>query len=218
MRVLVVEDETELALSLSEGLTADGFQVLVAHDGAAGLAAVASWQPDVLVLDRDLPVLGGDAVCQALATAGSPTRILMLTAAASLDDRVAGLDLGADDYLGKPFAYVELLARLRALGRRGPGAEGPVLERAGLRVDTARRTAERDGRPVRLTPRELEVLEVLLAAEGGYVSTDNLIDQVWQGRQDRDRSVVKVAVRSLRAKLGTPAVIETATGHGYRIA
>lgn len=217
MRVLLVEDEIDLARSLAKGLTADGFRVEVAHDGASGLAAVAAGQPDVVILDRDLPVLSGDAVCQALVAARSPTRILMLTAAASIGDRVTGLDLGADDYLGKPFAYVELVARLRALGRRGAAHEEPVLERGDIRLDTNRRIAERAGRPLRLTPIQLAVLEVLLVADGGYVSVDAFLDDVWGGRRDRDRAVVKMAVHGLRTRLGAPPVIETGPRHGYRI-
>ncbi|WP_158375322.1 response regulator transcription factor [Cellulosimicrobium cellulans] len=217
MRVLVVEDEVDLALSLAEGLSAEGFQVEVAHEGAAGLARIASWQPDVVILDRDLPVLGGDAVCQALATVGSPTRILMLTAAATLHDRVAGLDLGADDYLGKPFAYVELLARIRALGRRVDLDDRQVYERAGVRLDAERRTVTRDGRAIQLTPLQLAVLTALLVADGGYVSVDELFADVWEGRSDRSRSVVKVAVHGLRVRLGHPEVIETTSGLGYRI-
>lgn len=218
MRVLVVEDEIDLAISLEEGLTADGFLVQVAHDGAAGLAAVAAWQPHVIVLDRALPVLGGDAVCEVLASVGNPTRILMLTASTSVLDRVEGLDLGADDYLGKPFAYVELLARIRALGRRVAPDGTRVYARSGIRLDARRHTAERDGRQIRLTPKELGVLLVLLAADGGYVSYDDLLDEVWEGRADRHRSVVKVAVHGLRSKLGSPPVIETGVGLGYRIA
>ncbi|GIG24984.1 response regulator transcription factor [Cellulomonas denverensis] len=217
MRVLLVEDEVDLAQSLAAGLSADGFTVEVAHDGAAGLAAVAAGQPEVLILDRDLPVISGDAVCQALVAAGSPTRILMLTAASSLDDRVNGLDLGADDYLAKPFAYVELVARIRALGRRAAAGEEPVLERGDLRLDSARRVVERAGRPVRLTPTQFAVLEVLLLANGGYVSVDELLEVVWDGRQDRDRSVVKMAVHGLRNRLGSPPLIETGPRHGYRI-
>lgn len=218
MRVVLVEDEPGLAASLAEGLRADGHRVAVAHDGAAGLAAVAAEQPDVVVLDRDLPVLGGDAVCRALVSTGNPARILMLTAAATVGDRVAGLDLGADDYLTKPFAYVELLARLRSLGRRGgTGSAAPVLERAGIRLDTTRRCAERDGRPLRLTPKELAVLEVLLVADGGYLTAEDLLDEAWEGRAERDRTVVKAAVYGLRGKLGTPSVVESSPGLGYRI-
>lgn len=216
--MLLVEDEVDLAASLAEGLAAEGYAVEVAHDGAAALAAVAARPPDVLVLDRDLPVLGGDAVCRALVGAGHPARILMLTAADSIGDRVEGLDLGADDYLTKPFAYLELLARLRALRRRGgDGGHGPVLERAGVRVDTVRRSVERDGRPVRLTPKELAVLEELLLADGGFVSAEDLLDTVWEDRYGRDRAVVKVVVHGLRSKLGLPPVVGSAVGHGYRI-
>lgn len=218
MRVVLVEDEPQLAASLADGLTADGYRVTVAHDGATGLAAVAAEQPDVVVLDRDLPVLGGDAVCRALVSAGNPARILMLTAAATVGDRVAGLDLGADDYLTKPFAYVELLARLRSLGRRGgTGSAAPVLERAGIRLDTTRRSAERDGRPLRLTPKELAVLEALLVADGGYLTAEDLLDEVWEGRAERDRAIVKAVVYGLRGKLGAPPVVESSPGLGYRV-
>lgn len=218
MRVLLIEDEPDLALAVAEGLGADGFTATIAHDGAQGLALVASQQPDVVVLDRDLPVLSGDAVCATLVAAGSPTRILMLTAAGTVRDRVTGLDLGADDYLVKPFAYVELLARVRALARRAGALSGTVLERGDLRVDTVRRTAERAGRPLRLTPRELSLLSVLLEADGGYVSVDELLAEVWDAPVGRDRAVVKVVVHTLRTKLGPPSVIETGPGHGYRIA
>lgn len=218
MRVLLVEDEVSLAESLADGLRHDGHQVSVVHDGAAALVAAGQGLFDVVVLDRDLPILSGDAVCQALAASSYDARILMLTAADSVSDRVEGLDLGADDYLVKPFAFVELLARLRALARRGGGARPVVLERSGIRVDTTRRLVERDGRPVRLTPKELEVLELLLQADGGFVAVDELLDAVWDGRFNRDRAVVKVVVYAIRGKLGLPSVIESAPGLGYRIA
>lgn len=218
MRVLLVEDEVDLTESLADGLAHDGYRVKVVHDGAAALIAAGEGQFDVVILDRDLPVLSGDAVCQALVAAGHTARILMLTAAATIADRVEGLDLGADDYLVKPFSFVELLARLRALDRRGTALRAPTLERSGIVVDTSRRVVERDGRPVRVTPKELEVLELLLRAEGGYVSADELLDAVWDGRFNRDRAVVKVVVYALRGKLGLPQVIESAPGFGYRVA
>lgn len=216
MRVLLVEDDHDLAVSLADGLARDGYAVERAGDGMSALAAAAARAPDLVILDRDLPVLSGDAVCEALA--GTGARILMLTAAGSVRDRVVGLDLGADDYLVKPFAYVELLARLRALLRRGGPDDGTVLERSGIRLDTVRRTAERDGTPLRLTPKELAVLEVLLAADGGWVTVDALLQGAWDDPLGRDRSVVKVAVRALRTRLGPPPVVESAVGLGYRVA
>lgn len=218
MRILLVEDEVSLAESLADGLIHDGHQVSVVHDGAAALVTAGGGNFDVVVLDRDLPILSGDAVCQALVASSYDARILMLTAASSISDRVEGLDLGADDYLVKPFSFVELLARLRALGRRGGISRSAVLERAGIRLDTTRRIVEREGRPVRLTPKELEVLELLLRADGGHVAVEDLLDTVWDGRFNRDRAVVKVVVYALRGKLGLPPIIESAPGLGYRIA
>ena len=217
MRVLLVEDEPELADVLADGLRREGYAVEVARDGAAALSSLAAADVDLMILDRDLPVLSGDAVCRALRDQGHPVRILMLTAAGTLDDRVAGLDLGADDYLPKPFAYVELLARLRALGRRAPAGSGTVREVAGVRVDTVRRIAERDGRPLALTRKEYGVLEALLAADGGWVDADELRDEVWDDGGLRSRGVVKAAVHTLRRKLGAPDPIESAPGLGYRI-
>lgn len=216
MRVLLVEDDRDLAASLADGLRRDGYTVEIADDGLSALSAAAARPPDLVVLDRQLPRLSGDAVCETLV--GTGTRILMLTAAGAVSDRVVGLDLGADDYLVKPFAYVELLARLRALARRDRTDDGTVLERAGIRLDTVRRTAERDGAPVRLTPKEMAVLEALLAADGGWVTPEELLMSAWEDPGGRDRSVVKVAVRSLRLRLGPPPVVQSAVGHGYRIA
>ncbi len=218
MRLLIVEDEADLAQVLADGLRHEGFGVDVAGDGASALALLGTTDVDVVVLDRDLPVLHGDAVCRALVAAGHPARILMLTASGTLSDRVAGLDLGADDYLAKPFAYVELVARIRALGRRGgTGGRGQILECEGVRLDPGRRIAERDGRPIRLTPKEMGVLEVLLQADGGVVTTSELLDEVWEDPLDRSRSIVKVVIFALRRKLGLPPVIHTDAGFGYRI-
>jgi len=218
VRLLIVEDEADLAQMLADGLRHEGFGVDVAGDGASALALLGTNDVDVVVLDRDLPVLHGDAVCRALVTAGHPARILMLTASGTVSDRVAGLDLGADDYLAKPFAYVELVARIRALGRRGgTGGRGQILECEGVRLDPDRRIAERDGRPIRLTPKEMGVREVLLQADGGVVTTSELLDEVWEEPLDRSRSIVKVVIFALRRKLGLPPVIHTDAGFGYRI-
>ena len=218
MRVLLVEDEVDLADTLAEGLRREGYLVDVARDGARALVLAGSADADVIVLDRDLPLLSGDAVCRTLIAQGYPARILMLTAAGTVGDRVAGFDLGADDYLAKPFAYLELLARIRALGRRKAGHEaGSVLEAGGIRIDPGRRLAERDGRPVRLTAKELGVLESLLAADGGYVTVDELLDEVWEEPGERTRGVVKIVVHTLRRKLGEPVAIDSAAGLGYRI-
>jgi DNA-binding response OmpR family regulator len=217
MRLLLVEDEVDLADTLADGLRREGYLVDVAHTGAAALAMAGAVDVDLVILDRDLPVLSGDAVCRTLVSQSYPARILMLTAAGTLGDRIEGLDLGADDYLAKPFAYLELLARIRALGRRGPTASNSMLEYAGVRLDMGRRIAERDGAPIRLTVKEFGVLESLLAATGGYVSAENLLDDVWDEPLERTRGVVKIVVHTLRRKLGEPAIIHSATGYGYRI-
>ncbi|WDZ90925.1 response regulator transcription factor [Nocardiopsis sp. HUAS JQ3] len=218
MRVLVVEDEPALAESVAEGLRGEGMAVDVCHDGDTGLEMACVHDYDVVVLDRDLPVLHGDQVCLRLVEdPGVEARVLMLTAAGGLEDRVEGLDLGADDYLAKPFAYAELLARVRALGRRSrPGAR-PRLSRAGLVVDTNRRTAFREGRELSLSPKELGVLEELLRADGAPVSTTHLVEKVWDAHLDPFSGVLKVVVHGLRRKLGAPPVIRTVPGHGYRV-
>ena len=217
MRVLLVEDQADLADTLADGLRREGYLVDVARDGAAALSLAATTDVDVIVLDRDLPVLHGDAVCRTLVAQQYPARILMLTAAGTLGDRVAGLDLGADDYLAKPFAYLELLARIRALGRRSGTASSAVLEHSGVRLDSSRRIAERDGHPVRLTLKEFGVLEALLGAGGGWITAEDLLDAVWDEPLDRTRGVVKIVVHTLRRKLGAPAVIQSAAGYGYRM-
>ncbi|MER8010890.1 response regulator transcription factor [Streptomyces sp. NPDC094149] len=218
MDVLLVEDEVELAGMLADGLRGEGMDVRVAHDGARALELTAASEFAVVVLDRDLPGISGDAVCRTLVSSGYPARILMLTAAGSVSDRVDGLTLGADDYLAKPFAYVELVARIHALGRRH-GAPGPptVLERKGVRLDTGRRLAERDSRPLALTRKELGVLEVLLLADGGIVTTRELLEQVWDPYLTPETTAVKVAVYQLRRKLGEPPLIETVPRFGYRL-
>ena len=215
MRVLVVEDHATLAGRIVQGLRQAGMAVDAAYDGAAALDAVAQTVYDVIVLDRDLPVVHGDRVCRAVAAAGGP-RILMLTAAAGVDDRVDGLELGADDYLGKPFAFVELVARVRALSRRAPSMP-PVLRRGDLTVDRARHRASRGSRPLSLTRKEFGVLETLLAADGALVSAEELLEHVWDASVDPFSNVVSVTMARLRRKLGDPPLIETVVGKGYRM-
>ncbi|MFT4050986.1 MAG: response regulator transcription factor [Microbacterium sp.] len=218
VRVLIVEDDPNLRTTLSDALAREGYRVDAVPDGAQALTLTAQNDIDVILLDRDLPLFSGDAVCKALVAAKYPARILMLTAAGTLSDRVRGLDLGADDYLSKPFAYVELSARLRALTRRDRDQDhDPLLTAGDLILDTTRRTAERAGRPLRLTPKELDVLELLIRADGGFLTVDQLLDAVWEDPHDRTRGVVKVLVYSLRKKLGFPGIVGHEPGHGYRI-
>ncbi|NUU25293.1 MAG: response regulator transcription factor [Streptomycetaceae bacterium] len=218
MKVLIVEDEAEMADMLADGLRAQGFSVDVARDGARALERAAASDYDVVVLDRDLPVLHGDAVCRTLVVTRNSARILMLTASGTVSDRVEGLNLGADDYLAKPFAYTELVARIHALVRRGgPQRGGTVLEGRGVVLDTQRHLAERDGRPLRLSPKEMLILELLLAADGGVVTHADLLDEAWEEAVDPRSSVVKVAIHGLRRKLGDPPLIEAVPGIGYRL-
>ncbi|MFI8425864.1 response regulator transcription factor [Streptomyces sp. NPDC085479] len=218
MRVLVVEDEAFLAEMIAEGLRRDALAVDVAGDGLEALRKLQLGEYDVLVLDRDLPGMHGDDVCRRVVEQRLMTRVLMLTAAGTVRDRVEGLGLGADDYLAKPFAYDELLARVLALGRRARPALPPVLERAGIVLDTARRQASRDGRRLHLSPKEFGVLEELLRAEGAVVSGEDLIEQVWEEHTSYRTNAVRVTLSKLRAKLGEPPVVETVPGAGYRIA
>jgi DNA-binding response OmpR family regulator len=215
MRVLVVEDHVTLAARIGEGLRDAGLAVDVVHDGAAALTAAADTAYDVIVLDRDLPVLHGDQVCRSLA-ARDGARILMLTAAAEVDDRVDGLELGADDYLGKPFAFHELVARVRALARRAPSAP-PVVHRGDLAVDRARHRATRAGHCLPLTRKEFGVLEMLIAADGAVVSAEELLEHVWDAHVDPFSNIVSVTLTRLRRKLGAPPLIETVVGRGYRL-
>ncbi len=214
MRVLVVEDHETLAGRIAQGLRQAGMAVDAVHDGAAALDAVALTLYDVIVLDRDLPVVHGDRVCRTVA--GSGPRILMLTAAAHVDDRIDGLELGADDYLGKPFVFAELVARVRALSRREP-ASPPVLRHGDLAIDRARHRAARSERPLSLTKKEFGVLELLLAADGAVVSAEELLEHVWDANLDPFSNVVSVTMTRLRRKLGDPPLIETVIGKGYRI-
>jgi DNA-binding response OmpR family regulator len=215
MRVLVVEDHATLAARIGEGLRDAGMAVDVVHDGAAALTGVGETTYDVVVLDRDLPLVHGDQVCRTLAAAAGP-RILMLTAASAVDDRVAGLELGADDYLGKPFAFQELIARVRALARRTPSAP-PVVRRGDLTLDRARHRVTRGERALSLTRKEFGVLEMLLAADGAVVSAEELLEHVWDANADPFSNIVSVTLARLRRKLGAPPVIETLVGQGYRM-
>ena len=217
MRVLVVEDQKELATTIAVGLRREGMAVDIAFDGQDGLRQSARESYDVILLDRDLPKLHGDDVCRALIARGASVRILMLTAADTIENRVDGLGLGADDYLPKPFAFAELVARIRALARRGRPVAVPVVARGDIRLDTVRRVATRDGRRLDLSPKELDVLEVLLAADGAPVSTRQLLARSWDQYADRQGNVVKVTINRLRRKLGDPPVIETIPNSGYRI-
>ena len=218
MRVLVVEDEVPLADAVARGLRREGMAVDVAYDGDTGLEKAMTTRYDVLVLDRDLPVRSGDDVLRHLTAEASLTRVLMLTAAGSLTDRVAGLQLGADDYLAKPFAFAELVARVRALGRRATPPAPPVLHGpGGLALDPARREATRHGSPLPLTRKELGVLEVLLAAGGAVVSSEELLERGWDEHADPATTTVRVTVMTLRKKLGDPPVVETVVGAGYRV-
>ncbi|MER7793491.1 response regulator transcription factor [Streptomyces sp. NPDC097640] len=218
MRVLVVEDEPLLADAITEWLRDEPHAVDVAYDGTAALERLTVNDYDVVVLDRDLPGVHGDDVCRELAGAGATARVLMLTAAAEVADRVAGLTLGADDYLTKPFAFAELAARVQALGRRSRPAAPPVLRRAGITLDPARRKVFRDGRYVPLSKKEFAVLTELLRADGSAVSAEQLLEKAWDEHADPFTGAVRLAVLKLRRKLGGPPVVETVTGVGYRIA
>jgi DNA-binding response OmpR family regulator len=218
MRVLVVEDQAKLATIVAVGLRRAGMAVDVVFDGIDALERTASTQYDVLVLDRDLPGVGGDEVCRTLVAGGTPTRILMLTGARTVADRIEGLGLGADDYLPKPFDFGELVARIRALIRRPGAALAPVLSHGDLRLDSARRQVTRAGTELVLSPKEFAVLEILLAADGAVVSSEQLLERVWDEEADPFSQAVKTTMSRLRAKLGDPPVIETVTRSGYRIA
>lgn len=215
MRILIVEDEVDLAASLESGLRGEGHQVETVHDGASALTELDSSRYDVVVLDRDLPLVHGDIVAKTLAASASPVRVLMLTAAGELADRVDGLRLGADDYLVKPFEYEELIARLEALGRRLLAMQ-PTLTRGALNLDTRTRQAAVDGVSIHLTRLEYRILHTLLSADGGVVGFGELLEAAWDDPLERSRGVVKTAIHGLRQKLGSSS-ITTVPGHGYRI-
>jgi DNA-binding response OmpR family regulator len=218
MWVLVVEDHAKLAITLATGLRRAGLAVDVAFDGHDALERLAVTAYDVVVLDRDIPGVHGDDVCRALVVEGSSSRVLMLTAAGSVEDRVDGLDIGADDYLPKPCDFTELVARVRALARRPGASISPVLAHGGLQLDPARRTAARDGRRLPLNPKEFAVLELLLTAPGVVMSAEEILERVWDETADPFSQAVRTTVSRLRAKLGDPPLIETVAKAGYRIA
>lgn len=218
MRVLVAEDHAKLALTMATGLRRAGMVVDVAFDGQDALNHIASCAYDVVVLDRDLPGVHGDDVCRILAADGAKIRVLMLTAAGTMVDRVAGLGLGADDYLAKPFEFPELIARLQALARRPGAALPPVLSSGDVSLDPSLRLATRGGDRLALNPKEFAVLELLLSARGTVVPAEEILERVWEEAADPFSQAVKTTVSRLRAKLGDPPVIETVAKAGYRIA
>ena len=215
--MLVVEDEQLLADAVTEGLRQSAIAVDVVYDGDAALERLGVNEYDVVVLDRDLPIVHGDEVCRAIVSSRSQARVLMLTAAAEVRDRVEGLGIGADDYLPKPFAFAELVARVRALGRRSMPAVPPVLERHGIRLDPARREVTRDGMPIPLSRKEFAVLEELMRAGGAVVSAEQLLERAWDEHTDPFTNVIRVTVMTLRRKLGEPQIVQTVPGVGYQV-
>ena len=217
MRVLVVEDHAKLATTMAAGLRRAGISVDVVFDGGDALEHLAVTIYDVVVLDRDIPGVHGDDVCRSLTAEGSPTRVLMLTAAGAVEDRVEGLGIGADDYLPKPCDFSELVARIRALVRRPGISLPPTLTCGNLELDPSQRTASRAGRPLTLNPKEFAVLEVLLGARGAVVSAEELLERVWDEMADPFSQAVRTTMSRLRAKLGDPPLVETVNRAGYRI-
>ncbi|HEX8630581.1 MAG TPA: response regulator transcription factor [Catenuloplanes sp.] len=217
MRVLVIEDEHNLADAIARGLRRRGMAVDVAYDGSTGHEMAFVTRYDVVVLDRDLPGMHGDQICTDVVTSGTLTRVLMLTASGTVAERVEGLQLGADDYLPKPFAFDELVARVQALGRRATPAAPPVLSVADLVLDPARRVVTRGGVPLDLTRKEFGVLEQLVKARGAVVSSEELLERVWDANTDPFTTTVRVTVMTLRKKVGEPPLIETVVGAGYRV-
>ncbi|CAM3418565.1 response regulator transcription factor [Stackebrandtia soli] len=218
MRVLVVEDEHHLANAIVRGLRRQGMAVDVAFDGIEGHEAATTTRYDVVILDRDLPGMHGDRICADIAARGELTRVLMLTASSTVADRVRGLSIGADDYLAKPFAFDELIARVKALGRRATPPAPPVLRLAGIELNPAAHRATRDGRSLDLTHKEFGVLEELMKAGGALVSTEELLDRVWDSNADPFTTTVRVTMMTLRRKLGDPPLIQNVPRVGYRIA
>ncbi|QOR71925.1 response regulator transcription factor [Ruania alkalisoli] len=216
MRVLIAEDDPYLADAIRTGLRRETIAADVVHDGTRALDAVIDENYDIVVLDRDLPGVHGDEVCSRLAREHPEVRVLMLTAAGTLDDRVAGFELGADDYLPKPFEFPELVVRLRALERRNQPASPPVLDAHGVRLDPFRREVYRSGRLIRLSPKEFAVLHTLMKADGGALGAQTLLEQAWDANADPFSNTVRVTVSNLRKRLGRPWVIQTVPGAGYR--
>jgi DNA-binding response OmpR family regulator len=212
-----VEDEEPLADAIARGLRREGMAVDIALNGDDGHEKATITRYDVVLLDRDLPGMSGDELCQQIVASGELTRVLMLTASGAVSDRVDGLSLGADDYLAKPFAFPELVARVRALGRRATPAAPPLLTAADVELDPAKRTVRRTSGPIELTRKEFGVLEVLLSAGGGVVSSEELLERVWDENADPFTTTVRVTVMTLRKKLGEPGIIETVVGSGYRV-
>ncbi|HUZ28657.1 MAG TPA: response regulator transcription factor [Solirubrobacteraceae bacterium] len=217
MRVLIAEDERRLADAIARGLRREGMAVDVAPDGSEALVKSRVIRYDVLVLDRDLPGVHGDEVCQCVRDEQPETGILMLTAAGTLDDVVAGLAIGADDYLAKPFRFAELVARIRALARRSVPSRPPLLHHGDIELDPARRSVSRAGQPIQLARKEMAVLEALMAADGATVSAEELLERVWDEQIDPFTNVVRMTVMTLRRKLGEPVAVETVIGAGYRM-
>jgi DNA-binding response OmpR family regulator len=215
LRVLVVEDYRLLADAVVRGLNREGLAVDVAYDGLQASQLAAANRYDVVILDRDLPVVNGDDLCRELA--GGEARIIMLTASGAIEDRVEGLELGADDYLPKPFAFPELVARVRAVCRRSSQALPPILTQGDIMLDASRHRVTRAGRELTLTPKEFGILEVLLAARGNVVSAEELLERVWDEHADPFTNSVRVMMSGLRRKLGEPPVIATVHGVGYRV-
>jgi DNA-binding response OmpR family regulator len=218
VRVLIAEDERRLADAIARGLRREGMAVDLAPDGTDALVKARVVRYDVLVLDRDLPGVHGDEVCRAVRDERPETGILMLTAAGTLDDLIEGLSIGADDYLPKPFRFAELVARIRALGRRSLPSRPPLLTHRDIELDPGRRTVPRAGADVRLARKELAVLEALMAADGATVSAEDLLERVWDDQIDPFTNVVRMTIMTLRRKLGDPPVVETVIGVGYRLA
>jgi two-component system response regulator VanR len=217
VRVLIAEDEPRVGDAVARGLRREGMAVDLARDGASALQKALAAPYDVVVLDRDLPELHGDDVCRMLAAERPDTKVLMLTAAAGVDDLVGGLALGADDYLSKPFRFAELVARTRALARRNGAPRPPVMTIGDVELDPARRAVTRAGRPIDLAPKELAVLEVLMSAGGAVVGPDELLEKVWDEGIDPFTNTVRMTVMTLRRKLGDPPVVQTVRGAGYRV-
>jgi DNA-binding response OmpR family regulator len=217
VRILIVEDEQPLAEAIARGLRREGMAVDVAFNGDDGHEKASITRYDVVVLDRDLPGMSGDKLCTEIVRSGALTRVLMLTASGAVEDRVEGLSLGADDYLAKPFAFAELIARVRALARRATPVTPPILRAGDVQLDPARRTVTRAGKLVELTRKEFGVLEVLLGAGGSVVSSEELLERVWDENADPFTTTVRVTVMTLRKKLGEPGIIDTVVGSGYRV-